>query len=534
MLDTWGRKGLFMRRLVVGAATVVVLGLLTLSVVRPTAALLVCVAFLTSLFVFWALPRVARRARSIRRWVWIVGYLFLFVSLVWAFLVSSSLFNRIAEPPVVSVDVRAAFVGDTLQITERLEFQSAANARTPCVEVTCQLVESTLIGWGWAQGSSPGTWQRESKIQTDLSRPLPARQQIELPVADLSDTGSGPIDIESGRLTLEVPEYTLLGAFPPIGERAPIAGQNLEVVTIDLALLSRSYSQESVVLDVASEAWQGELRNRFLSVTAADLSAWLFGLLAVAVAGLLTESVRALLKRTLRRIGINWGDDSKAALQQADPVRILVLSADPTEQPQLRIGEETRRIKDALRMAKYDDIFSVEAEMSVRPRDILDRLHRHKPTILHFVGHGTREGNLLFESETGESKEVGIGALLQALEALPGTRSLILNACFSATQAGRMIEHVECVVGTRGGISDAAALSFADGFYRALGEGKSIKTAFELGKTQIKLEGLHDEVDLPVLVPRPGVNPSEMRFAPHESLTSPATQSSAIEEDSPS
>jgi hypothetical protein len=48
-------------------------------------------------------------------------------------------------------------------------------------------------------------------------------------------------------------------------------------------------------------------------------------------------------------------------------------------------------------------------------------------------------------------------------------------------------------------IGDAAAISFAIAFYQALGFGKDVKTAFELGCSQIDLEGINEQ-DTPKLV----------------------------------
>jgi hypothetical protein len=42
-------------------------------------------------------------------------------------------------------------------------------------------------------------------------------------------------------------------------------------------------------------------------------------------------------------------------------------------------------------------------------------------------------------------------------------------------------------------IGDRAAIKFAAGFYLALGYGRDVKTAFELGCVQIDLEGLEEQ-----------------------------------------
>ena len=50
-------------------------------------------------------------------------------------------------------------------------------------------------------------------------------------------------------------------------------------------------------------------------------------------------------------------------------------------------------------------------------------------------------------------------------------------------------------------VGDDAAIEFATGFYRALGYGRSVQTAFDLGANLIALQGLPDEAT-PHLVAR--------------------------------
>ncbi len=62
----------------------------------------------------------------------------------------------------------------------------------------------------------------------------------------------------------------------------------------------------------------------------------------------------------------------------------------------------------------------------------------------------------------------------------------------SEAQARAIAGHIDCVIGMSDTIGDKAAVSFAAAFYQALGFGKDIKTAFDLGSVQINLEGLQE------------------------------------------
>ena len=60
-------------------------------------------------------------------------------------------------------------------------------------------------------------------------------------------------------------------------------------------------------------------------------------------------------------------------------------------------------------------------------------------------------------------------------------------------------EHIPHVIGMSSSIPDTAAISFAGGFYKAVGAGRDIPFAFELGKAAVLMQGDEGD-DLPVLL----------------------------------
>jgi hypothetical protein len=91
-------------------------------------------------------------------------------------------------------------------------------------------------------------------------------------------------------------------------------------------------------------------------------------------------------------------------------------------------------------------------------------------------------------------------------------KCVVLNACYSEGQAQAIAEHIDCVVGMSSTIGDRAAISFAAAFYQALGYGKDVKTAFELGCVQIDIENLNEQ-DTPKLLAK-RVSPRDICFVP--------------------
>lgn len=171
-------------------------------------------------------------------------------------------------------------------------------------------------------------------------------------------------------------------------------------------------------------------------------------------------------------------------------IKILFLAANPSATARLRLDEEARAIDTAIRQGEYRQ-FAIQSHWAVRISDIQDLLLRHQPHIVHFCGHGSPTGELIFQDDQGNAVTVASDAIRKLFAVLKDNiQCVVLSACYSETQAYSIAQHIDCVVGMSDAISDQAALDFATAFYRALGYGRSVKTAFDLGTTQIDLSGL--------------------------------------------
>src|ERR1043165_3884006 len=91
-------------------------------------------------------------------------------------------------------------------------------------------------------------------------------------------------------------------------------------------------------------------------------------------------------------------------------------------------------------------------------------------------------------------------------------RTVVLNACFSEEQAQSISEEIDCVVGMTDEVGDQAAIVFAANFYRALGFGESVQSAFSQAVTAIKLQNIPGAATPKVFV-KTGINADQVRFA---------------------
>ena len=200
-------------------------------------------------------------------------------------------------------------------------------------------------------------------------------------------------------------------------------------------------------------------------------------------------------------------------LTQDTLITILFLAANPSDSTRLRLDEELREIDLALRSSEHRNRFDLRSHGAVRPRDLQHLLLRHRPTIVHFGGHGSSNSEILLQDDYGVGVPVRPDALRKLFRVLGDSiRCVILNACYSESQATVISDHIDCVIGMSSLISDQTAIRFASSFYQALGFGRDVKTAFDLGCNEVALAGIPEE-DSPILIAN-RVAPSLLRFVP--------------------
>lgn len=179
--------------------------------------------------------------------------------------------------------------------------------------------------------------------------------------------------------------------------------------------------------------------------------------------------------------------------------KILILTANPQNIDKRRLDAEVREIQTGLERAKKRDQFEIISKWAVRPDDLRRALLDYEPQIVHFSGYGAATEGLALENDLGQLQMVSTAALAKLFEVFKDkVECVLLNACYSETQAEAIRQHIDYVIGMHQAIGNRAAIEFAVGFYDALGAGRSIEDAFKLGCIAIDLEGI-PESHTPVL-----------------------------------
>ncbi|MHB9858283.1 CHAT domain-containing protein [Streptomyces sp. YIM S03343] len=168
-------------------------------------------------------------------------------------------------------------------------------------------------------------------------------------------------------------------------------------------------------------------------------------------------------------------------------LRVLCLMAAPLDEARLRLGAEQRVLAEAA--ARSGGRLAVTVHPATRVGDIQPRLEAVRPQILHVAGHGTDDGRLLFEDETGISVPVPVQALAGALRPYAPLRCVVLNSCWSAGYADGLLDRADEVVGTAGELPDEAALLFTEGFYGSLAHSPSVARACDAARAAMELRG---------------------------------------------
>lgn len=184
--------------------------------------------------------------------------------------------------------------------------------------------------------------------------------------------------------------------------------------------------------------------------------------------------------------------------QSLSAIRILFVASNPKDSTPLRLQEEERTIKEAIRLSKHRDSVVLESIPAATIDDLRRALLDMSFDIIHFSGHGD-SGRAMFEGCTSE-RDTSIRVLIEEISRNSQVKCLVLNACYSLDgfKSPGLKFHL---VGMNSEVQDSAAIEFSRGFYDAIGAGKTIDDAIEEGQGCVKLKGLGE--NFPILVIKP-------------------------------
>ena len=177
------------------------------------------------------------------------------------------------------------------------------------------------------------------------------------------------------------------------------------------------------------------------------------------------------------------------------PLRILLVSATPSDEVQLDVETEREQIVEAMDALQSTGKVQIEILQHATVRS-LQAMLRRPFHVLHYIGHGaydrvTGDGMLVLENETGDAHDIS-AAQLQYLLRDTTVRLTVLNACMTARgAAGRSIAGelmragLSATLAMQFAIPETSATIFAGEFYRTLADGWPVDAAVGEGRKAI-------------------------------------------------
>lgn len=175
-----------------------------------------------------------------------------------------------------------------------------------------------------------------------------------------------------------------------------------------------------------------------------------------------------------------------------EKIRILFLAANSWVTP-LELEDEVESIRISLRLAQERDSLYFNQVWAVTIKSMIQAMLDESPTIVHFSGHSDESG-IKLQDDAGREKIVSADALSNLFKLFKNTvQCVVLNSCYSEPQARAIRLHIPYVIGSRSPLPDGMAISFSTGFYKAIGAGRDIPFAFNMGKVSSQMEGVSGE-----------------------------------------
>jgi hypothetical protein len=165
-------------------------------------------------------------------------------------------------------------------------------------------------------------------------------------------------------------------------------------------------------------------------------------------------------------------------------LRILFVSANSIQGASLRVDAEFKAVKQQLKGKKSSDV--PRYNPSATWEEVIDEIKGYRPHIVHFSAHGSPSEEIVLATEAGKPIPIPTEALEGLFGLMKGeTRLVVMNSCFSTSQARAVAKFVDCVVGVKFRLFDNVALKFSPRFYEAIAEGESVAKAYQMAMVSV-------------------------------------------------
>ena len=193
-----------------------------------------------------------------------------------------------------------------------------------------------------------------------------------------------------------------------------------------------------------------------------------------------------------RAAQLQLSNEVKKLKEAKEKINILFMGANPTLN--LNLEKEAREIRDSIIKSLNRDSINFETRWATRTTDLFQYVNEINPTIIHFSGHGTENGELVFQDNNDNPKLVSREVVTEMINAsTDDVRLVVFNNCFSSSIAESVVEDIEAAIGMSISIGDVAAIQFASQLYSSIGFGLSLEKAFNQAVVSLKIENIKED-----------------------------------------
>lgn len=220
---------------------------------------------------------------------------------------------------------------------------------------------------------------------------------------------------------------------------------------------------------------------------------------------------------------IELDNEIKKLKSSKEKINILFIASNPDiiftdeegvlrEQQRLSLDKEARDIEESIQKTPDRDSISFVTKWATRTEDLFQYINEVNPTIIHFTGHGTEDGKLVFHDKNDNPKFVGIDAIIQMINAITDDlRLVVFSNCFSSSIAIQVSEYVEATIGMNTSVREDVATLFAAQLYSSIGFGFPLDKAFKQAMARLSIEGIEQkDADIPELFVKEGMDANEI------------------------
>jgi CHAT domain len=190
-------------------------------------------------------------------------------------------------------------------------------------------------------------------------------------------------------------------------------------------------------------------------------------------------------------------------LEVTPPLRILAMTAGPSDLGELDVTRERQRLETALEKVRQKGLVEVQWVPGETWEDLQQTLWDGPWHIFHYVGHGgfserLQSGVIYLTGEDGKARELSAKDLAVLLGDHEPLRLALLNSCetaqgaqtdiFSSTAAALVRRGTPAVVAMQFEITDDAAIQFSRVFYTAIARGMPVDSAVAEARKSVALQ----------------------------------------------